>query len=206
MPPLTITDAELVRIVDVLAESIAEVTLHPAGGAWDRRIAAELDAVRAAGRWRTTRDVVTTGPVTGTLDGRPVVTFASNDYLGLTHHPAVVAAAHDALDRWGAGTGASRLVVGSRPLHSELESALAAWKAAEAALVFSTGYAANLGLLTTLGGSPDVTVLSDELNHASIVDRCRLPRAGVRVYHHRDLDHLVVVTTDVVDGAGPPMS
>ena len=174
MPPLTITDAELVRIVDVLAESIAEVTLQPAGGAWDPRIAAELDAVRAAGRWRTTRDLVATGPVSGTLDGRPVVTFASNDYLGLTHHPAVVAAAHDALDRWGAGTGASRLVVGSRPLHSELESALAAWKGAEAALVFSTGYAANLGLLTTLGGSPDVTVLSDELNHASIVDGCRL--------------------------------
>ena len=215
MPPLTVTDAELTRIVDVLAASIAEVTATttrtgrgseghagpattgttPApGGAtpvgWDRRIAAELDAVRAAGRWRTTRDLVTTGPVTGTLDGRPVVSFASNDYLGLTHHPAVIAAAHDALDRWGAGTGASRLVVGSRPLHSELESALAAWKGAEAALVFSTGYAANLGLLTTLGASPEVTMLSDELNHASIVDGCRLARATVRVYRHGDLDDL----------------
>ncbi len=215
MPPLTITDAELSRIVDVLAESIADVTAtttrtgrstkandrmamtrttpapgDPAPITWDRRIAAELDAVRAAGRWRTTRDLVTTGPVTGTLNGRQVVTFASNDYLGLTHHRAVVAAAHDAVDRWGAGTGASRLVVGSRPLHSELESELAAWKGTDAALVFSTGYAANLGLLATLGASPDITVLSDELNHASIVDGCRLARATVRVCRHRDLEHL----------------
>jgi adenosylmethionine-8-amino-7-oxononanoate aminotransferase len=197
MPPLTVTDAELDRIVGVLAASIAEVTetgTTPASGGlpggWDRRIAAELDALRAAGRWRTTRDVVTTGPVTGTLDGHPVVSFASNDYLGLTHHPTVVAAAHDALDRWGAGTGASRLVVGSRPLHSELESALAAWKGTEAALVFPTGYAANVGLLASLGASVEVTVLSDELNHASIVDGCRLARATVRVYRHGDLDDL----------------
>jgi 8-amino-7-oxononanoate synthase len=215
MPPLTVTDAELTRIVDVLAASVAEVTAttkhRPGRGSeshgrkatmgttsapgatsrtWDRRVAAELGAVRAAGRWRTTRDLVTTGPVTGTLDDRPVVSFASNDYLGLTHHPAVVAAAHDALDRWGAGTGASRLVVGSRPLHSELESALAAWKGTEAALAFPTGYAANLGLLATLGASPEVTVLSDELNHASIVDGCRLARATVRVYRHGDLDDL----------------
>jgi adenosylmethionine-8-amino-7-oxononanoate aminotransferase len=214
MPPLTITDAELTRIVDVLAEAIAEVTPQrfssrerspgrpiprpkPVGGGWDRRIAAELDAVRAAGRWRTTRDLVTTGPVTGTLGGRRVVMFASNDYLGLTHHPAVVAAAHDALDRWGAGAGASRLVVGSRPLHSELECELAAWKGTEAALLFPTGYAANLGLLTVLGGSPDVTVLSDELNHASIVDGCRLAKATVRVYRHRDLDDLAAHLAEV---------
>jgi adenosylmethionine---8-amino-7-oxononanoate aminotransferase len=191
MPPVTVTDVELTRIVDVLAASIAEVTQpRPVGDGWDGRIGAELDAVRAAGRWRTTRDLVTTGPVTGTLGGRPVVTFASNDYLGLTHHPAVVAAAHDALDRWGAGAGASRLVVGSRPLHSELESELAAGKGTEAALLFPTGYAANLGLLTVLGGSPDVTILSDELNHASIVDGCRLAKATVRVYRHRDLEHL----------------
>jgi adenosylmethionine-8-amino-7-oxononanoate aminotransferase len=202
MPPLTITDAEVTRIVDVLAESIAEVTDRPRPGAggWDRRVAAELDAVRAAGRWRTTRDLVTTGPVTGTLGGRPVVTFASNDYLGLTHHPAVVAAAHDALDRWGAGAGASRLVVGSRPLHSELECELAAWKGTEAALLFPTGYGANLGLLTVLGGSPDVTILSDELNHASIVDGCRLAKATVRVFRHRDLEDLAA-RLDEVRGA-----
>jgi 8-amino-7-oxononanoate synthase len=163
---------------------------------WDRHVAAELGAVRDAGRWREPRDLVPTGAVTGTVDGRPVVTFASNDYLGLTHHPAVVAAAHAALDRWGTGTGASRLVVGSRPLHGELEAELAAWKGSEAALLFPTGFAANLGLLATLGGT-GVTILSDELNHASIVDGARLARAAVRVYRHADLDHLAKLLVEV---------
>jgi 8-amino-7-oxononanoate synthase len=112
-----------------------------------------------------------------------------------------VAAAHAALDRWGAGAGASRLVVGSRPVHSELESELAAWKGTDAALVFPTGYAANLGLLTGLGGSPDVTILSDELNHASIVDGCRLAKATVRVYRHRDLEDLAARLAEVNRGA-----
>ena len=174
-------------------------------GDWDGRVDAELEEIRAAGRWRVTRDVVTTGPVTGEVDGRPVVTFASNDYLGLTHHPDVIAAAHAALDRWGTGSGASRLVVGSRPLHTELESELAAWKGAEAALLFPTGFAANLGLLATLGGA-GVTIVSDELNHASIVDGARLARAVVRVYRHADLDHLakVLIDAEADPGAGGP--
>jgi 8-amino-7-oxononanoate synthase len=170
---------------------------------WDARVDAELDGIRAAGRWRVTRDLTTTGPVTGQVDGRSVVTFASNDYLGLTHHPAVVAAAHAALDRWGAGSGASRLVVGSRPLHAELEAELAAWKGTEAALLFPTGFAANLGLLATLGGA-GVTILSDELNHASIVDGARLARAGVRVFRHGDLDHLAKLLVDAgAEARGP---
>jgi 8-amino-7-oxononanoate synthase len=163
---------------------------------WDRHVTGELGTVRDAGRWREPRDLVPTGAVTGTVDGRPVVTFASNDYLGLTHHPAVVAAAHAALDRWGTGTGASRLVVGSRPLHGELEAELAAWKGSEAALLFPTGFAANLGLLATLG-TAGVTILSDELNHASIVDGARLARAAVRVYRHADLDHLAKLLVEV---------
>jgi 8-amino-7-oxononanoate synthase len=163
---------------------------------WDRHVAAELGTVRDAGRWREPRDLVPTGAVTGTVEGRPVVTFASNDYLGLTHHPAVVAAAHTALDRWGTGTGASRLVVGSRPLHGELEAELAAWKGSEAALLFPTGFAANLGLLATLA-TAGVTILSDELNHASIVDGARLARAAVRVYRHADLDHLAKLLVEV---------
>lgn len=171
---------------------------------WDGRVDRELAGIRAAGRWRVTRDLTTTGPVTGELDGRTVVTFASNDYLGLTHHPAVVAAAHAALDRWGAGSGASRLVVGSRPLHAELEAELASWKGTEASLLFPTGFAANMGLLATLGGA-DVTILSDELNHASIVDGARLARAGVRVYHHRDLDHLAKLLVEVGAQARGPV-
>ena len=163
---------------------------------WDGRIGAELAAIRDAGRWREPRDLIPIGAVTGSVGGRPVVTFASNDYLGLTHHPAVVAAAHAALDRWGTGTGASRLVVGARPLHRELEAELAEWKGSEASLLFPTGFAANLGLLATLGGH-DVTILSDELNHASIVDGARLARAAVRVYRHADLDHLAKLLVEV---------
>jgi 8-amino-7-oxononanoate synthase len=155
---------------------------------WERWAKEAGNEIRAGGRWRAPRDLDGRGPVVR-LDGREVVSFASNDYLGLTAHPAVVAAAHHALDRFGAGAGSARLIVGSRPVHSELESALAAWRAEESAVVFPTGFAANLGVLTTFGG-PEVLVCSDELNHASIIDGCRLSRADVAVYPHRDLDHL----------------
>ena len=176
---------------------------------WADWAAAESGAIRAAGQWREPRHLDAAGPE-GKLapDGRPVVSFASNDYLGLTQHPDVVAAAHAALDRWGAGSGSARLIVGSRPVHGDLEALLAEWKRAERAVLFPTGFATNLGVLTTFGG-PGVLVCSDELNHASIIDGCRLSRARVEVYRHRDLDHLehlltrfpadrAVVVTDTV--------
>jgi 8-amino-7-oxononanoate synthase len=125
-------------------------------------------------------------------DAREVVSFASNDYLGLTAHPAVISAAHDALERWGAGSGSARLIVGARPVHRTLERELAEWKDAERAALFPTGFATNLGVLTTFGG-PGVVVCSDELNHASIIDGCRLSRATVEVYRHNDLAHLASV-------------
>jgi 8-amino-7-oxononanoate synthase len=155
---------------------------------WPDRVRAHLAAVVEEGRWRSPRQFDARGPV-GTLEGSPVVSFASNDYLGLTAHPAVVAAGVAALERWGAGAGASRLVTGSRPVHTELESALADWKGTEAAVCFPTGFAANLSALTVLGG-PGVRVLSDELNHASIIDGCRLSRSAVSIYRHNDLTHL----------------
>ena len=157
---------------------------------------AQCDATHDAGRWREVREFDAAGP-DGVLthDGRRVVSFASNDYLGLTQHPAVKAAARGAIDRWGAGSGASRLIVGSRPVHHELEAELAAWKGAERALVFPTGFAANLGVVTTVGG-PGVTVVSDELNHASIIDGCRLSRARIAIYRHRDLDHAAKLLAD----------
>src|SRR4029077_10620369 len=92
----------------------------------------------------------------------------------------------EAIERWGTGSGASRLVVGSRPIHDELEERLATWRRPEAAVVFSTGYAANTGLLAVLGG-PGVRICSDELNHASLIDGCRMARqrgADVRGYRH----------------------
>jgi 8-amino-7-oxononanoate synthase len=156
-----------------------------------------LAEIGGAGQWREPRTLDAAGPCGRLVDEeRPVVSFASNDYLGLTNHPAVIAAAHDALDRWGAGAGASRLIVGSRPVHRDLESALAEWKATEAALAFPTGYAANLGLLTALGG-PGATICSDALNHASIVDGCRLARAETRVFDHGDLDHLAALMATI---------
>jgi 8-amino-7-oxononanoate synthase len=146
---------------------------------WHAWADAETRAIHEAGRWRTPRDVEHGGPVA----------FASNDYLGLTQHPDVIAAAHDALDRYGTGSGSARLIVGSRPVHSELERELADWKHAASAALFPTGFATNLGVLTTFG-TAGVVVCSDELNHASIIDGCRLARADVEVYRHRDLDHL----------------
>jgi 8-amino-7-oxononanoate synthase len=152
---------------------------------WHAWADAAAGEIRAAGRWRAPRDVDADGPVA----------FASNDYLGLTRHPAVVAAAREALERFGAGSGSARLIVGSRPVHSELERALADWKGTPRAALFPTGFATNLGVLTTFGAA-GVLVCSDELNHASIIDGCRLARADVAVYGHCDLDHLASLLRD----------
>lgn len=165
----------------------------PVDNTWPDRIRAQLAKVVEADRWRAPKTFDALGPA-GDLHPRPgashhVVSFASNDYLGLSAHPAVTAAAHDAIERWGAGSGASRLVTGSRPIHEELEHALAEWKQTEAAVCFPTGFAANLGVLSAVAG-PGVRILSDELNHASIIDGCRLSRAPLAVYRHRDMAHL----------------
>ena len=154
---------------------------------WDGWVGAELESVRAAGRWRSMRVLDGSGPRHLTADGTGVVSFASNDYLGLAAHPDVVAAAADAAARWGAGAGSSRLVVGSRPAHERLEAELADWRGAEAALVLPTGFQANLAVLTTFGAG--CRIVSDELNHASIIDGSRLARAEVCVYRHNDVEH-----------------
>ncbi|HEY5096926.1 MAG TPA: 8-amino-7-oxononanoate synthase [Acidimicrobiales bacterium] len=168
---------------------------------WSAWVDGSNRMVEAAGQWRRPRSFDARGPA-GLLEeagtaSRPVVSFASNDYLGLTTDPEVVAAAHRALDRWGSGSGASRLVTGSRPVHAELEAALASWKECDRAVVFPTGFAANLSVLSVFGGQ-GAHVFSDELNHASIIDGCRLGRAGVTVYPHRDLGRL-----DALVGGSP---
>jgi 8-amino-7-oxononanoate synthase len=159
-----------------------------APGRWTEWVEAELAAVADAGRYRTLRPLDGTGPAFVHPTAGPVVSFASNDYLGLAGHPAVRAAAAEAAARSGAGTGSSRLIVGDRPAHHDLEDELAEWRGADAALVFPSGYQANVAVLTTYGAGRDCRVVSDELNHASIIDGARLSRAEVCVYRHGDTD------------------
>jgi glycine C-acetyltransferase/8-amino-7-oxononanoate synthase len=123
------------------------------------------------------------------LDGAEVLLLCSNNYLGLADNPKVRAAAAEAAERYGAGAGASRLISGSMTLHRRLEDRLASFKGTEAALLFGSGYLANTGTVAALAGRGAV-VFSDELNHASIIDGCRLSRAEVFVYRHLDLEHL----------------
>ena len=144
------------------------------------RIRAAVAAREAAGLRRVLRPRPATD---GVLD------LAGNDYLGLCHDPRVTAAAARAAQEWGAGSTGSRLVTGTTALHAEFEAELAAFCAAPAALVFSSGYLANVGVLTALGG-PEVTIVSDAGNHASLIDGCRLSSSAVAVVPHRDLDKI----------------
>lgn len=155
---------------------------------WLQWAEGELQQLHHRMRWRTTHAFDARGPQ-GRFKGRAVISFCSNDYLGLSQHPAVARAAQHAIEQFGTGAGASRFVSGTRSLHLELESQLAAWKHTESATLFPTGFAANLGVLSVFG-SADTTLLSDQLNHASIVDGCRLARGRTLIYRHRDLEHL----------------
>jgi len=128
------------------------------------------------------------GPVIR-LDGRDVVNFSSNDYLGLAGDRRLIAAAGLAAEKFGAGAGSSRLIAGNLEIFERLEAALARHKGCPAALLFNSGYHANLGVITSLVG-PDDTIFSDRRNHASIIDGCRLSRARVQVFEHNDVEHL----------------
>jgi 8-amino-7-oxononanoate synthase len=149
----------------------------------------ELELWEAAGLLRTPRIVDSAAEPEVEIDGRKVVLLCSNNYLGLAADPRVRAAASNAARKWGAGAGASRLVSGTTRMHREFETALASHETTQDAVLFSSGYLANLGVLGALTGREDV-VFSDELNHASIVDGCRLSKASVVVYRHRDVGHL----------------
>jgi len=123
------------------------------------------------------------------MDGRMILLLSSNNYLGLATHPKVVEAAAQALRRYGVGAGASRVTAGTLRPHAELEARLAAFKHTESALVFSTGYHANLGLIQTLAEDKRV-IYTDRLCHASLIDACRLSKATLRVFRHRDAAQL----------------
>ena len=146
---------------------------------------AELDALRAADRLRTCVELAGPSRQRPVAADGPIVSFSSNDYLGLASHPDVIAAAADCAAREGFGAAASRLVTGDLPAHRALERDLAAYLRRPAALLFPTGYQANVGVMATLAGPSDL-IVSDALNHASLIDGCRLSRAQVAVYAHGD--------------------
>ena len=152
-------------------------------------IARELEEIRRQGLYRQLRHVEGEQGPTIILDGQEVLNLSSNNYLGLANHPAIRAAAKEALDRYACGSGASRLISGNMTLHLELEESIAKLKGTDAALVFNSGFQANVGLLSTLVGEGDV-IFSDDLNHASIIDGCRLSRARIVIYPHCDLERL----------------
>jgi 8-amino-7-oxononanoate synthase len=148
-----------------------------------------LDELKASGLYRRMRMVSGPQGPRVVLDGRPVLLLCSNNYLGLADHPRVREAAADAAMRWGVGSGASRLVCGNMTLHRRLEERLAEFKGTETALLFGSGYLANLGVVPALAQKGEL-VFSDALNHASIIDGCRLAGAETFVYRHADPDHL----------------
>jgi 8-amino-7-oxononanoate synthase len=178
----------------------------------------ELEALSAKGLRRALEPLASAQGATITVDGRPFVNLCSNDYLGLAADPRLRRAAADAAEREGAGAGAARLIAGDLPVHGALERRLAAFKRAEAALLFNSGYHANAGVPATLVGRGDA-VFCDVLNHASIVDGCLLSRAELVRYRHLDVAELsdllartkarrkLVVTDSVfgMDGDGAPL-
>jgi 8-amino-7-oxononanoate synthase len=158
-------------------------------GLLEGQIRAELDHLKRQSLHRELRMIDSGHGARVRYQGRSVLMLSSNNYLGLASHPALKRAAIAATERYGTGTGASRLISGNLAVLSDLEARLAAFKGVEAALLFGSGYLANFGTIPALAGPGDV-ILSDELNHASLIDGCRLARAQVMVYRHRDVEHL----------------
>ena len=164
-------------------------TESPAASGWLGELREELDDLDRQSLRRTVLTPRDGQGETLSIDGRELLNLTSNNYLGLAADRRVVEAAAEAARAYGASVSASRLLCGSTPLHEELETRLAALKAQEAALLYSSGYLANLGVLTALARPGDV-IFSDALNHASIIDGCRLSGAETRVYRHCDAGHL----------------
>ncbi len=155
----------------------------------------ECTELEQAGLLRHLRVVMSAPTETINLGGRDVVMLGSNNYLGLSTHPKVIDAAVEATQVYGTGASGSRLISGNNELYASLESNLAKIKNTQTALVFSSGYTANIGTIPVLAGEDDL-ILSDALNHASIIDGCRLSRATKKVYRHCDVEHLVTLLSE----------
>ena len=161
----------------------------------DRYVSDQIDALKAAGVYRHLR--ILYGPQTprSVVDERDVINLSSNNYLGLATHPKLIAAAVEAAQKYGAGSGAVRTIVGTLEIHEELERKLAAFKGTESVLVFQSGFTANQAVLGTVLEEGDL-VISDALNHASIIDGVRLTKASRAIYQHNDMDDLARVLAD----------
>lgn len=149
----------------------------------------ELNELREHNLFRQLRTMDGPQAAWTVIDGKSMLLLASNSYLGLNNHPAIISAMQGAVEKYGTGSGGSRLTTGNYIVHEQLEAELASFKGTEAAIVFNTGYIANLGAISALTGPEDV-VFSDEFNHASIIDGCRLAKARVAVYRHNDMGDL----------------
>src|SRR4051812_21101566 len=156
---------------------------------FDDQVQQQLDAIREAGLYRELRRVDSAQSAHIEIAGKRLLNFSSNDYLGLANHPALKEAAGKAVEQFGAGSGASRLICGSLVPHHQLEQSLAQFKGTEAALSFSSGYAAGLGTIGALLENDDIIIL-DKLVHASIVDAARLSGAKLRIFDHNDVTDL----------------
>src|SRR5687767_2826975 len=149
-------------------------------------LSTELQALRDQGLYRRLRVLDGEQKASTSIDGRSVVNLSSNNYLGLTTHPKLRERALDAIRRFGVGSGSVRTIAGTMQIHMELERKLAEFKRTEAAVVFQSGFAANAGTVSSILGR-DAVIVSDELNHASIIDGARLSRAAIKVFPHRDV-------------------
>ena len=156
----------------------------------------ELNALKSQGLYRHLRILEREQAARTIVDGRSVINLSSNNYLGLTTHPKLRKAAVAALDEFGVGTGSVRTIAGTMALHVELEQRLAAFKKTEATVVFQSGFAANAGTVAAILTKDDV-VISDELNHASIIDGCRLSKASIKVFPHRDVTAARAILRDL---------
>jgi glycine C-acetyltransferase len=162
-------------------------------------LSSELAALSAAGVRRTLRVLGGRQQARAVIDGRTVVNLSSNNYLGLTTHPRLVERALQATREFGVGSGSVRTIAGTMAIHVELERRLAAFKRTEAAVVFQSGFTANAGTVQAILTKDDV-VVSDELNHASIIDGCRLSRATIKVFPHKDIDAARAILKELPTG------
>jgi glycine C-acetyltransferase len=153
-----------------------------------RHLTAQLDELKKKGTYFHLRVLEDMQNPVCTYDGKKVINLASNNYLGLTSHPKLIEAALAATSKYGVGSGAVRTIAGTMRIHMELEEKIAAFKNVEACVVFQSGFAANAGTVSSILGKEDF-ILSDELNHASIIDGARLSRAKIKVFRHKDAAH-----------------